>query len=262
MFGEENINFEILTYTYNYESIEISLLIQLSDFRIIGDCGRKSDWLGNISIDKIKEISFDVIENEYGFIANKYVESSYYKDETLVTSNNLLELFLELTSLSPNYYQWKFIDFLKNPPRYFRFLQLITIMDFYDIEYESFLNGEFIKENQKAIDFLSLEFTDFIEEGFNYENIQQSFSTLLQYRISIEKILRHNDGVYCSSGGYTVANQISNEINKSIRNSIIKMDNFLSVCISDKNKSISIKDLKEKYFYPNVDLVEVDWAYW
>ena len=62
-FGELNVNFTILGYTDDIDTIEMIILNGLNEYRIRGSSRRKNEWLENISSDETIKIVCELLKS-------------------------------------------------------------------------------------------------------------------------------------------------------------------------------------------------------
>lgn len=283
-FGESNVNFEILATTHSIDSIEISLLIALDEYRMIGVSGRKNEWLENISANDIKVIASSVFEEYKNHILENFLNVDEYKEQKYIekysayksnkngeiSALDLIHLFLNLKSLTPNLNEWNFDSLQQNTPRMFRFLQLKALSKAFKIDFQpkSFIDGTFIEERNE-------DYTKIIEDITNNTNhseeirgkiekddLVSTFRILFNYKQKFTTIQTFSSGVYAASGGSLYSYNIVEKSNDSMKNAISEIDSILSNLISPNNDKFTISELVKNYNYPNVDLNDIDIDNW
>jgi hypothetical protein len=65
-FGEHNVNFYPVVNIAAVDEVENQIMAALDEYRVIGETGRKNEWLKNISFDQVKDIVNRVLQEIEG----------------------------------------------------------------------------------------------------------------------------------------------------------------------------------------------------
>lgn len=184
-------------------------------------------------------------------------------------TKQLLERFVELFALSNDIEKWTLANFVKNPPRLYRFQAINAMMKALKINcsLQEFKTGEFLSEqsNFRQSEFLIKiieNFPNLFQKNEINENDQIDyhfvFEVLFSYRLQLQKLVSVKESVidYSKDNSYPIT--ILDKINSKLQEDIIGIDNILSYLINPKEINFSTQELIEKYNYPIGELSEID----
>lgn len=191
----------------------------------------------------------------------------------------IFKLFFELKALSPNISLWNNEFFKDNPPRLFRYKMIISILNFLELDIDSFINGTFLKKddiklNRQIIDKLNNKHASIVSDFFNSstfkdeldkstfeQSIDYLFCRLFEYKELLYMVENFNSGALVVAPYYSLSFLLTNEISKQINQKSIIIDEILLLLLLQGKSKINIKELIRQYDYPQVDLTEVDLEY-
>jgi hypothetical protein len=188
-------------------------------------------------------------------------------NEAMITAHSLLYRFLELRSLTPELGHWTEERLSGNPPRLLRLRQLTALFRAFGIPWDppSFVEGKFIDPEQPRYAALLLKLVTEMTEGSDRwvaaHQLPEYFAILYDYRERVDKVLSFSSGLLEASGLYLHAHLKAGELNQVIRDNVAIIDDSLAALISPEGTAISIEQLVRDYRYPNVDLDEIDLAW-
>jgi hypothetical protein len=182
----------------------------------------------------------------------------------------LLALFLELYVLNDKIDTWSIEKFRDNPPSLYRLQMINSYMQALEIKgtYLEFIQGAFITNIQldKWGDF-KIKIKKMLPANQEYldsrlpmkvSDISSIFQILMQYRLNAALLLSSNDGIYTASGEFRTFVNLMNNINRKLFRDLKKIDMVLSFCINPNEIIYTKKELKSKYNFPNVNIMDVD----
>ena len=188
------------------------------------------------------------------------------------TAKEILKIYFELKSLSPNIPDWNESYFGDNQTRYYRYRQLIILFTEFELgSLQYFELGEFIKSRpieeykplkSRFVNFLSaylgLSVDYFNGDDINYDLLIYLFKRFIKYYSLIYDAITFNSDIIEVSGlrkfpYYKIAS-VNYEISKLVK--IIEEE--LSLFISPDSKKAKVSYLIKKYGFPDVDITEID----
>ncbi len=195
------------------------------------------------------------------------------KDKHVIRTRDLLCLYLEFQSLTPDRLKWNASALADNPPRLIRYQRLVAILAAFAIKTDltSFDRGEFIDTNNPAYEpplsragkELPKSLVSSMERrGGHFETqLGGMFHILLDYRLKLEPALSFTSGALEASGLYLYALQKADELNRAIRAHIGIVDDLLAELINPTDASVTVDDLARHHGYPLGDLFhfDLDW---
>jgi len=198
-----------------------------------------------------------------------------------ITLDDFLEKFFDFYELCGSEEKIQYDNLKDNPPRKYRYLQLKSIMNAYNIgPVENFTAGSFTDCNKdpdkkeafrnhilndvKSNNWLKLEQQLIKSEYEDFtDHVPYLFEKLIHLRIRLENLRKLNSGSIIASGifAYTIlkTNQITSEVEL-----MIQKTNELLIFLMDpleKLKPLQIYYLVKNFDYPDVNLDEIDKEY-
>jgi len=192
------------------------------------------------------------------------------KDKRVIQTRDLLHLYLEFQSLTPDRLKWNASALADNPPRLIRYQRLVAILAAFGIKTDlaSFDKGEFIDANNPAYEPLLTRARKELPEslvssmerrgGHFGSQLGGMFHILLDYRVELEPALSFTSGAMEASGLYFYALQKADELNRAIRSHLGIVDDLLAELINPTDPSITVDDLARDHGYPPGDLFDID----
>lgn len=192
------------------------------------------------------------------------------RDNEIITGNDFINKFFDLQSIEPDYKNWT-AEILKcNEPRYYRLLQIQSLLKYFGImSVNEFVTGEFISKKSdefcnaflnSAKMYLRIEKPD--NTAFYRQIMPVSFRKIFNYREMLNNLLYHQSGVLEASGLYFwtykkifVANLGLQNITEDINTALFSFIDYTN------DLQIPISELKEYYGYLDVDLNMIDAQY-
>ncbi len=158
--------------------------------------------------------------------------------EKNITNKDILARFYDLFTLEPNINNWSKEYFRSNEPRFYRYLQLISIFKAYNLplNMKNFYDGTFLNNNY----------------------ISKSFKILLDFRLKYCSVLAYTDGFYIVNEKQIDIIKNINHINKNIKKELKEIDDMILHLILEDTKIFTLNDLVKNYGYPDVDLCVID----
>lgn len=191
-------------------------------------------------------------------------------DNELITGNEFINKFFDLKSLESNYDEWTVEGLKGNDPRYYRLLQIISILKYLNIDsVDDFVTGKFFNKKDKtyyqcifksAHTYLSSKHPH-IRDGFdlNSNGVTHAFITILEYREKLNSLLYHQSGVLEASGMNLWAYESVSDANIYLDYSVKYINKLLTQFINPTNEiRIPINELVVNFGYPNVNLWSID----
>ncbi|WP_457746909.1 hypothetical protein [Sulfurimonas sp.] len=186
-----------------------------------------------------------------------------------LTAEDLLKLFLDLLSFSPDIKEWSLEEFQYNEPRLIRYQRLIALLQAFKLptDIHNFVDGSFIDGTTD----IYTEIREYMMRNNDTENrvgdiigydIGEAFAGMLEYRMKLNNVLSHNQQYFLVSHSHRYAYIQTSGINKKIKEELIEYDTFLAWLISPEKKTFTIKELEKSFNYPNVDLDQIDMDNW
>jgi hypothetical protein len=183
-----------------------------------------------------------------------------------IDARRLLSLFLGLRGLAPDLNAWSEEQFANNPPRLLRLRQLMGLFKAFRIPWDpvGFSQGRFIDRKKShhpgLIAVLSLEMTELgiSNHEIHAHSLAGGFRLLLDYRTRVGSVLDFWGGVMEASGAYLYAYKKGRELNETLERTVGSIDDALARFISPDGKSFTIRELVDRFGYPEDDLSDVD----
>lgn len=189
-----------------------------------------------------------------------------------LTAIDVINQFLEFQSRVSSTALWKESEFTDNLPCLYRFKQLQALFQAFDLgEFTKFESGDFVKKRppedyqviyaQVQDYFKALGESNqiyFLNHLKTRDDISNLFKRLFLYRKRIHDVLTFNSGVLAAIGLHYYVYRKTEDNNQIIREKLEPFDNLIGLIISPKNCSFTKKQLIEQFFYPDVDLSEID----
>jgi hypothetical protein len=186
-----------------------------------------------------------------------------------------LPLYFEFKAMIPDISQWNEKSLKDNPPRYYRFLQLKSLLKAFGLQIEltEFESGNFIScKDISEYKFVLNELCKFNKSdksGFKSENpneinipeIEQIYTRFLQLLESVFIVKSFNSGLIEASSvsarfTYKTSKLFIEELYNLKR--LMKIEQIIADIIDPERKKFSIAELKVQYNFPNVDLLDID----
>lgn len=208
------------------------------------------------------------------------------------TTKDLLYKTFEFKGMVPNSSEWDESSLKWNQPRLIRFRRLNALLKAFELtrtekqknnlwtilsgkkkvkeseltknEIEPFFRGDFIHKRETTeyprIQELIEKEKSFESDSFNNSrDIYSFYHHLMKYRMEIEKVLAHNNGVLeASSLGFRSAISITAELNNDLYKKVEKIDEMLFEIINPKNLTFGEDTLINEYGFPKEDLDSID----
>ena len=188
--------------------------------------------------------------------------------EQSVTARDLLHLYLELRSMSPEVVEWSEERLADNPPRLVRLRQLTALFRAFGIPWSmsSFRDGSFIKQGQDHEALLQRAASEMPAElqerhGPSAEQLPMAFSILLRYREEVGRTLSSSTGTEASAFYFWALRRIG-QLNETIRQGVQPIDEILAELISPDGKYFTLNALVQDFGYPQDDLDQIDDDWW
>ena len=189
-------------------------------------------------------------------------------DERTFTARDLLLQFFDLRGLSPVVKNWNEEALADNPPRLYRLQQLMALFRAYDVPWdpEAFMEGTFIETDHPRYRAVLSELTDELRESARdragAHQLPDFFKTLFRYRSRVNAVLSFSNGVMAASGLYHCAHHKAEGMNSIIRANVSIIDDTLVALVSPDAATFTTAQLVQDYGYPDIDLSEIDLAWW
>jgi len=197
------------------------------------------------------------------------------KEKTIISTQHLLEQYLEFNGLTPNKENWSEERLAANPPRLVRFQRLVALFKAFGIETEvsSFHKGEFIDVKSPAYRPLLARIRSEVDDEViaqhldpeldqHWADLRCVFEQLLAYRVRLEGVLDFSGGVLEATPLFYYAHQKIGEINRAIGTHLGIVEDLLVALISPTDARFDVTDLARDFGYPLVDLSDLDLDWW
>lgn len=187
-------------------------------------------------------------------------------ETTFLAQRFLLTLF-EFHIITRDKSDWNEERLKDNPPRYYRFLQLNSMLKAMDItcNLDDFVRGSYLGGGP-IIEYQDIyrDILNEVEIPVNYKFLEQSdvyvtFRELYDFRRTLyysfhQDLTVFRDGV----GNYRISESIIEYLENDIDKRVKFVDNLLCFMIDPKQRIFDIESLKNGFNYPNVDIREID----
>jgi hypothetical protein len=183
-------------------------------------------------------------------------------------SQELVQLYFDLSLFEPNYNLWSETYFIEKQPILIRFKKLNALLSAVNCNLSTFVKGEFLKDDDsELLETILFEinktYPKLIKRLNEYEFINTKklnflFTRLLEYRTKVELLFDCNSNVLAVSGFHTLPINLTFEINKKIKSQTNIIDNILLLLIEPLFTEVTLELLVENFDYPDVDLDEID----
>lgn len=181
---------------------------------------------------------------------------------------DLLQLFLDLSLIEPNYGLWSETYFIEKQPILIRFKKLNALLSAVNCNLSTFVNGEFLEDDDpellEAILFeINKTYPKLIKRLNEYEVVNTKklnflFKRLLEYRMKVELLFDCNSNVLAVSGFHTLPINLTYQINKKIKRQTNIIENILVLLVEPMFCMVTFEMLVKNFDYPDVDLDEID----
>jgi hypothetical protein len=187
----------------------------------------------------------------------------------------IIDDYLELKALVENSENWKEEKLKDNPPRYFRLLRLNACLKALGIKFESwkeFEKGYFKADHSSKIDRVRLfklmssltkngtsQFTILADEMEIDSNYYMYMALAMRRNIYQFNALQNT--VLTASENYVVPLLVTDAILDDLNKYSKTLDELLIQTLNPMNVSFSIREMIEKFDFPEVDLekIDLDW---
>lgn len=180
------------------------------------------------------------------------------KDEFLI-----FKLFFELKQLEQNLENWKEENLKDNPPRFYRFMMIKSILNYYNISLNDFINGDFLNqfkdENRQIINDKLIGF-DNLNEFLIDCDIQFLYKKLFEFRLKLESVFNFNSGLLAIFESRILPIKLIENTIEIFKDETEIIDEILcSLLLSAKNEHrIDMIKLISEFNFPMVNLDEID----
>lgn len=175
----------------------------------------------------------------------------------------IFKLFFELKQLEQNLENWKEENLKDNPPRFYRFMMIKSILNYYNISLDDFINGDFLNqfkdENRQIINDKLISF-DNLNEFLIDCDIQFLYKKLFEFRLKLESVFNFNSGLLAIFESRILPIKLIENKIEIFKNETEIIDEILcSLLLSAKNEHrIDMIKLISEFNFPMVDLYEID----
>ncbi len=175
----------------------------------------------------------------------------------------IFKLFFELKQLEQNLENWKEENLKDNPPRFYRFMMIKSILNYYNISLDDFINGDFLNqfkdENRQIINDKLIGF-DNLHEFLIDCDIQFLYKKLFEFRLKLESIFNFNSGLLAIFESRILPIKLIENTIEIFKDETEIIDEILcSLLLSAKNEHrIDMIKLISEFNFPMVDLDEID----
>lgn len=180
----------------------------------------------------------------------------------------LVQLFLDLSLVEPNYGLWSETYFIEKKPILIRFKKLNALLSAAKCNLLTFVKGEFLKDDDPEL----LETILFVihktypkiikvlneYEFVNTKKMNFLFIRLLEYRMKLELLFDCNSNVLAVSGFHALPINLTYQINKKIKRQTKIIENILVLLVEPMFRMVTLEMLVKDFDYPDVDLDEID----
>ena len=196
---------------------------------------------------------------------------------TSFSASHFLHKYLEFKAMAPDQTKWTAANLKKNPPRYYRFLELEALLQAFDIGEDlikDFTQLGFVERrnpqeltqlNEAVATYASKRDSDeqqFTQQGNQVKSYQLRMLVhqLLGFFETMRQALHFNSGVMeAGSVSFRFIIQQTQSVLEDIDLSKLKRIESLLCCIIDpKSRSFSRQELIDQYGFPDVNLRDID----
>lgn len=185
-----------------------------------------------------------------------------------LSAHSLLDQFLELRGLSPDFDDWTEERFASNPPRLYRLRQLVALFRAFGLPWNprGFTEGEFIQPDNPRYaglwERLQTQLPTHRLERAGPHQFPHFFGILYRHRELLDRALSARSEWLEASGLYAFALRMCDSLNDVIRKNLHTLDEMLAVLINPEGIAFTREALIREYGYPDVDLFSIDADWW
>jgi len=213
---------------------------------------------------------------EYNKLFGIYIGENMIK-QTVVTAYDFLNKYFEFKGMVPNCKEWNPTSLAYNEPRYYRFMELLSLLKAFGIGtdlLQDFTNRGFLKNRKpEELEPIYADIEKYANETRHEKKrykservsirelgIEMIFQEFMRFIEVIRSTLRFNSGWL--EAGFISSRYIINKTEKLLKTfdveKLKEMENLICKVIAPFEKSFTIGELINKYEYPDVDLQAID----
>ena len=199
---------------------------------------------------------------------------------TVFTARDFLKKFHGFREITPNTDFWTLESLEENPPRYYRLLEIKSLMRAFNLGEDllnDFRTGVFVdkrsaKANKAIYKELEAYASKHLSESDNYQQLfdeirntelSNIFSKLLEFDISVKKLQVFNRGLTDAStvSSRFIMHKTGGVLNSFDGDKIFEIEKILLLFIAPKKQTFTKSELLENYDYPDVDISDIDFEW-
>lgn len=176
-----------------------------------------------------------------------------------ISAHDLVRLFLDLQTMSPEIERWSEDHFADNPPRLIRLRRLMGIFRAFGIPWgpESFKIGSFIQHENPLYAPL-LERAAEAGRSVAASGLHNYFEILFSYLQKVEELRSFSSGLLCASGFTAYAHSTAWTVTKTVLESVKGIEEDLAFILDPEGRTFTVEELIAEFDYPDANLSELD----